>query len=198
MDEEQYLWLWLDRSHQPAVLKVRGELDAVTADRFAVEAVRLLKQARGPVAVDLSILNFTDCAGARMLAAVLRAIPSSQLAGVSGIQPPVKRVFDVIGLDFSSRIPAHPPARALALPLRGQDLIARAQAAHGQSRETMLETSAVMARLAATYSEMAAARERRGAHEHEKAQSIQALSDTARNLSISYRQRAMASADQPA
>lgn len=83
MDDDQYLWLWLDRSHQLPVLKVRGELDTVTADRFAMEAVRLLKQVRGPVAVDLSILDFIDCAGARTLAAVLRAIPAWRLAGVS-------------------------------------------------------------------------------------------------------------------
>jgi anti-anti-sigma factor len=55
------------------VLKVRGELDAVTADRFAADAVRELLRAPGAVVVDLSFLDFLDCAGARVLVDVLSA-----------------------------------------------------------------------------------------------------------------------------
>ena len=166
---------------------MRGELDAVTADGFAVEAVRLLKRVDGPVAVDLSILDFMDCAGARTLAAVLDTIPSWRLVDVSGIRPPVKRLLDLMGLDLAGRCLALPPGRELALSPRGQEVISQAHTALWHSRAMMLETSAVMARLAATYAEMAYARERRATREDAKAERMQALSDTARDLSARYR-----------
>lgn len=40
-----YLWVWTDRRGRATVLKVRGELDALTASRFAAEAARELRQA---------------------------------------------------------------------------------------------------------------------------------------------------------
>lgn len=101
---DQYLWTWVDRSHRVTVLRVRGELDAVTADGFAVEAVSLLRQVDGPVAVDLSLLDFIDCAGARTLAAVLDTMLPDRLVDVRGIRRPVRRLVNVIGLDLKRQV----------------------------------------------------------------------------------------------
>lgn len=190
---DEYLWAWVDRGDRVAVLKVRGELDAVTADEFAVEAVRLLKRIDGPVAVDLSLLEFVDCAGARMLAAVLDTIPSWRLVEVCGIRPRVRRLLDLVGLDPR---PARASRHSDVVPsARGQKVLAEVDAVRWQSRALMLETSVVMDRLATTYAEMAA-RGRRGERERTAAERMRVLSATARDLSSRYRQRAMAGTGQ--
>ena len=187
---DKYAWSWVDCSDdRVAVFKVRGELDVAVADRFAVEAVRMLRQVDGSVAVDLSLLTFVDCAGARLLAAVLECVPSRRMVDVSGIRPPVRRVLDLMGLDLPGRAPVACPASELVAPSRGQQLISQADMARWRSRTLMLETGVVMARLATTYAEIAAARERRGAREDGTAERMQALSDTARALSARYCQR---------
>jgi len=110
----RYLAAWVDRSHGVAVLKLRGELDAVTADGFAREAIALLRQVDGPVAVDLSFLGFMDCAGAHTLEAVVATIPPRRLVDVCGIQPVVRRLLELIGLDLNGRALAPPPGTGLA------------------------------------------------------------------------------------
>lgn len=183
----------VDRGDRVAVLKVRGELDAVTADEFAVEAVRLLKRIDGPVAVDLSLLEFVDCAGARMLAAVLDTIPSWRLVEVCGIRPRVRRLLDLVGLDPR---PARASRHSDVVPsARGQKVLAEVDAVRWQSRALMLETSVVMDRLATTCAEIAA-RGRRGERERTAAERMRVLSATARELSSRYRQRAMAATGQ--
>lgn len=97
---DDYLWLWADRSGQATVLRVWGELDVVTADRFIATAASELRQATGPVSIDLSFLDFIDCAGAHALEAVVRAIPPWQLTEVRGIRPPVARLLELIGMDL--------------------------------------------------------------------------------------------------
>jgi anti-anti-sigma factor len=121
---DQYLMTWVDRSDRVTVLRVRGELDAVTADGFAIEAVRLLRHVDGPVAVDLSLLGFIDCAGARTLAAVLDTMLHDRLVGVRGIRRPVSRLIDVIGLDLKRlvqelRWPRTGPGLSAGDPLAG-------------------------------------------------------------------------------
>jgi anti-anti-sigma factor len=181
-----YLWVWAERHGQATVLKVRGELDTVTADRFAADAVRELLRAPGPVTVDLSFLDFLDCAGARALVKVLSVARPGRLAAVRGIQPGVARLLDLVGLDLSPR----PRPAPLVVSPAGQELLAQARASRSQSREALLEASAAMARLAATYAKLAAARERRAEQEQARARQLRSLSDTARALSARCQQRA--------
>jgi len=98
---DDYLWLWADRCGQATVLRVRGELDVVTADQFIATAASELRQATGPVSIDLSFLDYLDCAGARALEAVVRALPPWRLTEVRGIQRPVARLLELIGMDLS-------------------------------------------------------------------------------------------------
>lgn len=97
---DDYLWLWADRCGQATVLRVRGELDVVTADQFIATAASELRQATGPVSIDLSFLDYLDCAGARALEAVVRALPPWRLTEVRGIQRPVARLLELIGMDL--------------------------------------------------------------------------------------------------
>lgn len=117
---DDYLWAWTERHGRVTVLKLRGELDVVTAAGFAAEAASELRQAPGPVAVDLSFLDFIDCSGARALAAVIASVQPWRLAEVCGIQPTVGRVLDLMGMDLS--VP--PGLGELVLSLRGQELLA--------------------------------------------------------------------------
>lgn len=184
---DDYLWLWADRSSRGTVLRAGGELDVVTADRFIADAVIELRHAIGPVAVDLSLLDFLDCAGAHALVAVLRAIPPWRLTEVRGIQPPVARLLELLGMDLSV-----PPWRhELTLSLRGQELLAQARETRTQSQAVLLETSAAMSRLATTYAELAEVRQRRAQHEQAKATHMQELSDAARGLANRFRERAL-------
>lgn len=113
---DDYLWLWADRCGRATVLRVRGELDVVTADLFIATAASELRQATGPVSVDLSFLDFLDCAGARALEAVVRAIPPWRLTEVRGIRPPVARLLELIGMDLS--VPTRVPSLAEWLAVR--------------------------------------------------------------------------------
>ena len=130
---DDYLWLWADRSGQATVLRVRGELDVVTADRFIAAAASELRQTTGPVAVDLSFLDFLDCVGAHALEAVVRAVPPWRLTEVRGVQPPVARLLELIGMDLS----VAPRHRELAVSLRGQELLAQARETRTQSQEVL-------------------------------------------------------------
>lgn len=185
-----YLWVWTERRDQVTVLKLRGELDVVTAPRFAVEATRKLRQAPGLVEVDLSFLDFLDCTGGRTLAEVIGGIQPWRLTGVCRVQPAAARLLELIGLD----LPALPPSAGSSLSPRGRELLAQARLTRAQSREAALQTSTVMARLANTYAGLAGGRHSRVRQEQVRAAQMQRLSDTARDLSVRYRQFAMYSA----
>jgi anti-anti-sigma factor len=101
---DDYLWVWADRSGRVTVLKVKGELDASNVTRFAAAAARELRQTAGPVAVDLSFLDFLDCAGARSLAAVVRTVPLWRLTGVRGIRPSLARLLELTGTDLPALV----------------------------------------------------------------------------------------------
>jgi hypothetical protein len=139
-----------------------------------------------PVTVDLSFLDLLDCAGARALVEVLSAVRPGRLAAVRGIQPEVARLLDLIGLDLT---PLPGPAPLVFSPA-GQELLAQARVTRSQSREVLLAASAAMTRLAATYAELAAARERHAEQEHARARQLQSLSDAARALAVRYQQPA--------
>lgn len=182
---DDYLWVWADHGSRVTVLKVRGELDASTAGRFAADAGTELRQEAGLVAVDLSLLDFLDCTGARTLAAVIRAVPRWQLTEVRGIRPPVARLLELIGIDLSV-LPGHGNLSA-----RGQELLVRSRETRAQSQEVLLESGAAMARLAATYTWLAATTQRCAEQEDARAARLRTLSDTARDLATRFRECAL-------
>jgi len=84
-----------------SVLRLRGELDAANQDQLRC-AIRSVADHHGPrvLVLDLSELGFADCAG---LSAVLWAHRHLARQGhelvLAGIQPLVRRLLDVTGLD---------------------------------------------------------------------------------------------------
>lgn len=187
MDAE-HLGVWVDHRGPVSVFRIRGELDASSAGRFKVASARELGEASGPVAVDLSALDFLDCAGARVLLAALATIQPCRLVDVFGLQPVVSRLLDLLGVDLGvARGPGDP-----VLSAHRRELMRDARVTRGRSHEMLLETSMLMARLATTYAELAAARARRAdqGQEQGKAERMLALSDNARDLCERYRDRA--------
>jgi anti-anti-sigma factor len=110
---DDYLLAWTEQRGLVTVLKVRGELDAVTAGRFATGAASELRHASGPVAVDLTFLDFIDCSGARALSQVIKSVQPWRLVEVSGIQVTVARVLALVGTDLSA--PSGPRDPTLSL-----------------------------------------------------------------------------------
>lgn len=185
---DDYLWVWADRSSRVTVLKVRGELDASTADQFTANAVRELRQTRGLVAVDLSFLDFIDCTGARALDAAVRSVPPCQLTEVRGIQPTVARLLELVGIDLAGLL-CHGD---VLLFRRGQELRTRARKTRMQSQQVLLETCAAMDRLAATYAGLAAAAQQHHAEQKQaRAAHMRTLSDTAHDLAARAKERAL-------
>lgn len=182
-----YLWVWADRSRGVTVLKVRGELDASTAARFAADAARELRQTVGLIAVDLSFLDFLDCTGARALAAMVRSVPAWRVTEVRGIQPPVARLLELTRTNLSAAPRRGEPLRSV----RGQELMARAAVIRAQSQEVLLETSAAMDRLATTCAGLALVQQRHAEQEEARTARMQTLSETARDLADRFRERAL-------
>ena len=96
-----YLAIITECHGQRSVLRLRGQLDAANQDQLRC-AIRSALDHHSPqvLVLDLSALGFADCAG---LSAVLWA--HKHLAGrghelvLTGIQPLVRRLFNVTGLN---------------------------------------------------------------------------------------------------
>lgn len=96
-----YLAITTERHGRRSVLRVRGELDAANQDLLRC-VIRSVVDHHSPLVLllDLSALGFADCAG---LSAVLWA--HKRLAGqghelvLAGIQPLVRRLLNITGLD---------------------------------------------------------------------------------------------------
>jgi anti-sigma B factor antagonist len=136
------------------VLAVSGELDVITSADFTLRATRTVREATGPVLVDLSGLTFTDASGARALAAVIGAIPAWRLVAVWSGHPPVRRVLALLGIDLEQ---AGRPAETAAERQIGT-LAALVRVTRSRSREAVTLAEEVMARLAVTSATTAALR----------------------------------------
>ena len=96
-----YLAISTECHGQRSVLRLRGELDAANQDLLRCVIRSVLEHHRPRVlTLDVSALGFADCAG---LSAVLWA--HKRLAGqgheltLAGVQPLVRRLLNVTGLD---------------------------------------------------------------------------------------------------
>lgn len=83
------------------MLRIGGELDAVTAGEFAAHAARALEGGAGRLVLDLSELRFADCSGARALASVAGAVADDGPVTVRAARPAVRRVLELTGTDLA-------------------------------------------------------------------------------------------------
>ncbi|MGZ4685001.1 STAS domain-containing protein [Oryzihumus sp.] len=81
-------------------LSLSGELASDTVPEFRLLIADLLAPCDGPVILDLVEVRFLDCAGARALISVARALTSRGVpARVTGLRGEPRRLADIIGLE---------------------------------------------------------------------------------------------------
>lgn len=129
---------------QVCVLSVSGELDIATAPILAGHAAALADLA-GRLIVDLSGLEFVDCAGARALAAVTSAAPPGCPVLVRGLARRVRKVFDILALPLERHGEMSSLDRAEWVRLEAQVLRSWAQQARADSEALIAESHRVLA-----------------------------------------------------
>jgi anti-anti-sigma factor len=89
-----------EHHRQRSVLRLQGELDASNRDRLRHAINSALQRHPATVVVDLSELNFTDCAGLSVLVwAHKRLAGRGQHLVITGAKPIVQRLLHFADLD---------------------------------------------------------------------------------------------------
>jgi anti-anti-sigma factor len=89
-----------EHHRQRSVLRLRGELDVSNRDRLRHAINCALQRHPATVVVDLSGLNFTDCAGLSVLVwAHKRLAGSGHELVITGAKPIVRRLLHLADLD---------------------------------------------------------------------------------------------------
>jgi anti-sigma B factor antagonist len=100
MNDRPYLAIITEyHSHRP-VLRLQGDLDVCTRDRLRHAIDRALEDHPPILGVDLSGLDFADCAGISILVwAQKRLSASGSVLVTAGAKPIVLRLLQLTGLD---------------------------------------------------------------------------------------------------
>jgi anti-anti-sigma factor len=94
-----HLVIVTERHGQPSVLRLQGELDASNRDRLHSTISSALEHHPPLLVVDLSGLDFTDCAGLSVLVgAHERLAASGHRLLITGAKPAVQRLLHLTGL----------------------------------------------------------------------------------------------------
>jgi anti-anti-sigma factor len=196
----------LERYGRICVLAVSGELDLFTADGFSACAARAVEGRAERLILDLSGLRFTDCRGARALAAVTRAVGGECPVIVRSVRPAVRRVLDLMGLDLERRpglaagsVPwnwleeGHRPGDADVVSHSPTARLVRlSQAARRQSQDVMAESRRVAEVVAATEDRLAVTLVRLAGRRPEREDRLRRLSEDAHEEAAYLRIRAKA------
>lgn len=87
----------VDGSGAAVRIRLRGELDILTAPILAEALGRLLIPGQRPVLIDLRELGFMDCAGLAVFLAAAAGGADRTSLGFVGASPNVRRVFELTG-----------------------------------------------------------------------------------------------------
>lgn len=100
MNECPHLAIITERHSQRSVLRLQGELDVSTRDRLRHAVDSALEGHPAILVVDLSGLDFADCAGLSILVCAQKLLTAggSELVTV-GAKPIVRRLLQLTGLD---------------------------------------------------------------------------------------------------
>jgi anti-anti-sigma factor len=90
----------VERDGGVCVLAVRGELDIATIPELARKAAAALEVPPVRLVLDLSGLEFIDCAGAQALAAVTETVPAGCPIAVGSMSCAAQRVLGVLGMNL--------------------------------------------------------------------------------------------------
>jgi anti-sigma B factor antagonist len=87
------------RQDRCAVVRVRGEIDVVTRERFET-AMHEALETGGPMVVDMREVTFCDSTGLNALVVVNRAaVEKGTAIALVALQPRVRRVFRITAVD---------------------------------------------------------------------------------------------------
>lgn len=164
------------------IVAVTGELDLFTVATLAESTAAALRTPAERFILDLSRLRFTDCSGARALAAITRAVPAGCPVIVRSASPAARRVMDLMGVNLERR-EAAPGSRAARLALESQRLRSLAQHAIAESHTLATAVAATEDRVADTLTQLAGSSPRR-------AERLTAMSHAARAQATHFRARA--------
>jgi anti-anti-sigma factor len=100
MNERPYLAVITEHQGQRSVLRLQGELDVSTRDRLRHAIGSALEDHPPIFVVDLSGLDFADCAGISILVWAQKRLSArgSELV-TTGAKPIVRRLLQLTGLD---------------------------------------------------------------------------------------------------
>jgi anti-sigma B factor antagonist len=82
------------------LVTVSGEIDVATSPRLRHELLGLLDQKAQSIVLDLGGMSFIDSSGLGVLVGALRRLREQDGNNIvlRGMQPPVRRVFEITGL----------------------------------------------------------------------------------------------------
>jgi anti-anti-sigma factor len=100
------LYAWRPRPRFRAVvtssrqvrLTISGELDVTTTRTLARRLAALARLEPTGLIIDLAAVSYVDCATARLLVGASALLPPDEPLVLSGLQPPVRRLLELIGL----------------------------------------------------------------------------------------------------
>lgn len=188
-----YLHVRVGREGPACVLAVSGELDAVSASRLLDAAAPAVAADYGRFVLDLAGLTFTDCYGARALAALVCAVPDQCPVIVRAVQPMVRRVLNYTGIVLE-RLPRQdlvPRQHRVAAEERTARLVRDVRAAVLHAEATGAEVRRA-ARLAATTRDgVAATMARMAERKPQEAERLLALSRRAHSQAEQFRRLAV-------
>ena len=91
------------RSSHPAwdvtVLAVEGELDLATSPNLKWALLEALHSGRPKLVVDLAAVSFMDSTALGVLVSIARGLEHDQRIALAGVQPDVRRVLEITGLE---------------------------------------------------------------------------------------------------
>jgi anti-sigma B factor antagonist len=137
-----FLRVRVERDGGVCVLAVSGELDIATTPELARQAAAALEIPPARLVLDLSGLDFIDCAGAGALAAVIEALPADCPVTVGSMSCMAQRVLGVLSM-FGLSLERPGPAAA---DTATADTATADTATAGQVPWMVLESQVLLAR----------------------------------------------------
>lgn len=181
------------RAGRRCVLAVGGELDSASADRLPGRAAPAVTPGYTQFVLDLAGLTFTDCHGARTLAALVRTVPDECAVIVRSVHPAVRRVLDLLGVSLE-RMP-----RNKSVPAGGRTarLVRDTQIARSQAQATITEVRKAAWLVAGTRDSVAVTMAVMAQQKPWHAERLLALSQQARAQAERFRMLARHGTDHP-
>jgi anti-sigma B factor antagonist len=91
-------------THGVMLVVLRGDLDLASAPELASGCAQVLRQRPRRMVIDLAEVGYLDCASARLIAGLGRALPAGELPVLRQPSPAVLRMLVITGQDASCEV----------------------------------------------------------------------------------------------